>query len=101
VTGDFNLDLVALNRFVNTSAASAAIFQRVANDIRDEARVNAEPITSKTEAIESEMGTDALGIYADVGYRKRHPGFFLWWWEVGTRRHAARPHLRPTLRRRF
>lgn len=91
------IDQAALASMVYNSG----IVQRTAREMRDEARVNAEVISSKTDAIDIETGADSLGFYTDLGYRRRHPGFFLWWWEVGTRNHKASPHLRPTVRRRF
>jgi hypothetical protein len=77
------------------------IVQRVAREMRDEARVPASEITSKTGAIEVESGADEQGVYADLGYLRNHPGFFLWWHEVGTQRHPPTPHLRPTVRPRL
>lgn len=74
------------------------VLQSFARRVRDEARTNARAISNKTAAIATEDGTDSLGPYADVGYTKSHPGFFLWWWEVGTRNHPPIPHLRPALR---
>lgn len=81
--------------------ARSGIVARVAREMRQEARVNAESLSSKTAAIDVEDGADALGIYSDLGYRKDHPGFHLWWNEVGTLHLPATPHLRPTMRRRF
>lgn len=90
------IDQAALASLVGRSD----LIHRVAREMRDEARETAREITSKTNAIEVEGGTDALGVYADVGYLRHHPGFFLWWHEVGTRNHPPTPHLRPTMRRR-
>lgn len=75
-----------------------AILADYARRVRDGARVNARAISNKTAAITTESGVDSLGPYADVGYAKSHPGFYLWWWEVGTRNHAPVPHLRPALK---
>jgi hypothetical protein len=94
---NLRLDHAALASMV----AQSGIVQRVAREMRDEARLNAAPITSKTDAIAVEGGIDAISVYADVGYLRRHPGFFLWWHEVGTRRHPPTPHLRPTVRPRL
>ncbi|MDT8915759.1 hypothetical protein [Amycolatopsis sp. PS_44_ISF1] len=75
----------------------------VGMEIRDRARANARSaVPSSTDgdaitAIVSVPGEDDEGVYVDVGYAKHHPGFYLWWWEVGTQNHAARPHLRPAL----
>lgn len=67
-------------------------------DVRDRARQKASVISDKTDAIVSVPGEDVTSVYADIGYDKHHPGFFLWWWEVGTVNHRAIPHLRPALR---
>lgn len=66
--------------------------------VRDEARVGARAVSNKTGAIVMEVDADERSVFARVGYKKRHPGFFLWWWEVGTVNHGPRPHLRPALR---
>ncbi|MBP2323354.1 hypothetical protein JOF56_003739 [Kibdelosporangium banguiense] len=50
------------------------------------------------DAIIAVPGKDEDSAHVDVGYSKHHPGFYLWWWEVGTQNHPARPHLRPALR---
>lgn len=94
----FRLDHAALRRIVDHSPESRALFGKVARDIRDRARVNAESVSSKTDAIATELGVDDVGIYADIGYKRNHPGFFLWWHEVGTRNHPPTPHLRPAVR---
>lgn len=98
---DVEIDRAALARYINTGADSVVFMRRLGNEVRDEARRNAGAISDKTDAIVSEMGADAGGIFTDVGYAKHHPGFFLWWWEVGTQYHAPRPHLRPALRPRL
>ncbi len=80
--------------------------QRVGNIVRDEARDNVVGLpslagarTAKPEgAIIAVVGEDSESIYVDVGYDAKHPGFYLWWWEVGTRYHAPLPHLRPAVR---
>lgn len=68
--------------------------------VRDTARVNARTISSRlSNAIESTPAeVDKDGIYVDVGYDKRKPGWVLWFHEVGTSRHRASPHLRPALK---
>lgn len=75
---------------------------RVGREVRDRARANAKSVVpptsgtgTPTDAIIAVTGTDDEGAYVDVGYSKHHPGFYLWWWEVGTVNHPARPHLRP------
>jgi len=78
--------------------------QKVGNVARDEARANVPAGLGGSREIEPEKaiiavtGEDATSVYVDVGYDKDHPGFYLWWWEVGTRYHAASPHLRPAIR---
>jgi hypothetical protein len=89
----------ALLLLLNTHPESHKFFKRTADSVRDDARKGARRISpSKADAIVSNVGVDSEGIYADVGYARHHPGFFLWWWEVGTRRHGAVPHLRPAIR---
>ncbi len=95
----FVFDRVALERHLRNSG----FMKVVGNAVRDEARDNV-PAALKNDtpdpenAIVSQVGLDALGAYVDIGYDKEHPGFYLWWWEVGTKRHAPLPHLRPALR---
>lgn len=90
------LSEAALNSLVRRQGAP--LLGDIGRRVRDEARRNAASITSKTSAIVTESGSDSVGPFVDVGYSRHHPGFFLWWHEVGTRRHGARPHLRPALR---
>lgn len=90
------LSEVALDSLVRRNGVP--LLNEVGRRVRDEARRNARSITAKTAAIVTESGSDAVGPFVDVGYLRHHPGFFLWWWEVGTRNHGARPHLRPALR---
>lgn len=70
------------------------------DDVRDGARANAQPISaSLADAIWTDEPTeDAEGPYIDVGYNKQRPGWVLWFHEVGTINHPARPHLRPAVR---
>lgn len=93
------IDQAALDGIVRRSG----VVRRVAREMRDEARDAASGIAgrSETHAIAVEDGVDAEGPYSDLGYRKDHPGFFLWWWEVGTKNHPPTPHLRPTMRPRL
>lgn len=74
---------------------------RVAGDkVRDRARDNARDISADlADAIwTSEPQEDIIeGAYIDVGYKRNHPGFVLWWHEIGTIDFPARPHLRPAL----
>lgn len=93
-----DIDRAALEDLIHRSTEGKALMGQVGRAVRDEARRNATAITSKTDAIISEVGNDSEGVYTDVGYAKHHPGFFLWWYEVGTRYDAPRPHLRPALR---
>ncbi len=95
------LDQAALRDYVNNSDESRRFFTRLGLDIRNEARQGARVISSKVDAIVSQVENDADGIYLDVGYKRHHPGFFLWFYEVGTVRDAPRPHLRPALRLRL
>lgn len=81
------------------SANVNAFLAKTGTDIRDRARQNAGVFASPehTSAITYEVGRDDEGPYVDIGYMRHHPGFFLWWWEVGTKNHKPRPHLRPAL----
>lgn len=106
MTSQFELNRRALQHYIDTSPESHRFFKQLGDDIRDEARDGAKAVTTgvtasgdpKVNAIVSQVGSDSDGIYVDVGYARHHPGFFLWWWEVGTVHHAAVPHLRPALR---
>jgi hypothetical protein len=100
-THNIRLDRRAFEDFVNNSDESRRFFNKLGRDIRDEARTGARVISSKVDAIVSQVENDADGIYLDVGYKRHHPGFFLWFYEVGTVRDAPRPHLRPALRPRL
>ena len=93
------LDRLAVNRYMRSSEVQDFI-ALLGIEVRDQARTNARVITSKTDALVSRPGLDTEGVYTDVGYNKHHPGFFLWWHEVGTARDAPRPHLRPALKPR-
>lgn len=97
-----NLDRWALERMVHQSAAGRAVLTAAATRVRDDARSNARGINAgqkgRDDAIRYELGDDAEGVYADVGYAKHHPGFVLWWAEVGTRNQPAQPHLRPAVK---
>ena len=73
---------------------------RVAGDrVRDQARRNAAPISQRlADAIwTDEPAEDGESAYVDVGYNRERPGWVLWFHEVGTINHPARPHLRPAL----
>lgn len=96
---NLRLDRGALERMVQ-GPDGQKLMRLVGEDIRDRARINARVITDKTGAIISQVGVDTQSVYVDIGYDKHHPGFFLWWWEVGTKNHPPRPHLRPALRPR-
>ena len=109
----FTFDRRAFERLVN-GPAGKAILTAAATKIRDDARSNARSIGSGavkrdssgkfvagsrlTNAIQYEVGEDGEGAYADVGYAKHHPGFVLWFAEVGTRNQPAQPHLRPAVK---
>jgi len=95
---DFQLIPGAVEAFLASSPEALAAMEDVGIKIRDTARQNASAISRKSDALISRTGTDTDGLYVDVGYAKKHPGFFLWWFEVGTVRQAARPHLRPAVR---
>ncbi len=94
----------ALFAFVNGTPQARAVFKLIGNAVRDEARANVPDDlkghreANPEKAIVSIVGTDVEGVYVDVGYNKDHPGFYLWWAEVGTQDQAAQPHLRPALR---
>ena len=95
-TFDFNqqgLRTIAASGVTQTHLAARA------KQVRDEARRNARSISpALAQAIEVEVGIDALGTFADIGYVKAAPGFVLWWHEVGTQKYPATPHLRPALK---
>ena len=57
------------------------------------------PRSDRWRAIQTEKGTDSDSVFVDVGYKKSHYGFVLWWTEVGTAETPARPHLRAALDR--
>lgn len=95
---DVSIDRRALDRMVRTSPAAQAIFTRSAKAIRDQARANATSIDPvRTGALAYEVGEDEQGLFADIGYSKSHPGWVLWFHEVGTVNHPASPHLRPAV----
>lgn len=75
------------------------VLRATGGEIRDRARRNAAPISQRlADSIEtSDVERDAEGPYIDVGYDKTKPGWVLWFHEVGTSHHPARPHLRPAL----
>lgn len=78
----------------------AALLNRAAEKVADQARTNAAahyPGSTRPLGIDTATGVDARSAYADVGYTRTHPGFVLWWSEVGTQRMAPRPHLRRAL----
>lgn len=80
--------------------------QKVGNTVRDEARDNVVALphlsgarsATPEKAIIAVPGEDVTSVYVDVGYDKDHPGFYLWWAEVGTRYQPPTPHLRPAVR---
>jgi hypothetical protein len=86
---------------VLASAQMKTFVGAVGREVRDRARANAAHLSSNTGAIISLLGKDADGGYfVDVGYDAFHPGFHLWWNEVGTEKVAASPHLRPAIQPR-
>lgn len=98
---DFRMIPGALER-LERSAETREVIEEAAKVVRDRARQNARPIApDRVDGIVAESGQDEKGVYADVGYDKTHPGFVLWWHEVGTSQHPASPHLRPALNRRI
>ena len=87
-----------LARMVNMSPQSVALFEAAGKRIRDQARKNAASISaSRSDAIDTDLSRDAKGLYVDVGYNKYHPGFVLWWAEVGSVHQSPSPHLRPAV----
>lgn len=102
-----------LARLVDYSPQSVALFEKAGKRIRDQARANANSIGSgavrrdsrgrfiagsrRSDAIDTDLGRDSKGLYVDVGYNKHHPGFVLWWAEVGSRHQSPSPHLRPAV----
>ena len=90
----------ALDRLVRSDRVW---LQQIGNAVRDEARGNVPSnlkgsVSDPEKAIVAIPGQDAESPYVDVGYDKHHPGFYLWWAEVGTRYQAPQPHLRPAVR---
>lgn len=82
------------------SQAIADMLDHAGRAVRDQARRNAAsyyPASRRILAIVSRSGDDGQSAYADVGYDKDHPGFVLFFSEVGTLRTPPRPHLRPAL----
>lgn len=96
MTLDVTLSPAALQALL-AGTGGRRVLGLVGSRVRDEARKSA-PFRKYAGAITTELGADSIGPFVDVGYAKSHPGFVLWWWEVGTRNHGARPHLRPALR---
>lgn len=88
----------ALDRLAR-SAEVADMLEEAGEHIAKRARSNASVIAGpdRTEAIQHEMGDDDEGVFVDVGYKKHHKGFVLWWHEVGTTLKPATPHLRPAV----
>jgi hypothetical protein len=77
------------------------LLEEAGEAVRDQARVNASSISNDTDAIVSnDVESDSEGHYVDVGYDKHHPGFTLWWQEVGTSKFPPQPHLRPAAARK-
>lgn len=96
---DFDFRAAALDEIAN-SAAVKALVGKAAVGIRNDARDRVRGYygeTARANALEVEAGIDAEGIYADVGYLKRHPGFVLFFSEVGTVKMSPRPHLVPAM----
>ena len=79
-------------------AMTEGLLEQLGDDVAERAQANASWAGDRAEAITSVPADyDRDGPYVDVGYDKRHPGFVLWWSEVGTERFPPRPHLRPAL----
>lgn len=82
------------------SASMSALLDNVAERVATQARRNVTghfPGTARAEGIAVVSGVDQVSAHADVGYLRNHPGFVLWWSEVGTRKMSPRPHLRVAL----
>jgi hypothetical protein len=97
----FDYDRRAADRLLRSDTSW---LRAVGNAVRDEARRNVDPslegkrAPDAANAIVAIPGEDGTSPYVDVGYDKHHPGFYLWWHEVGTEDNAPRPHLRPAVR---
>lgn len=86
---------------IEASPELARLLASAADSIAAQARRNAAahyPSSPLPAAISTTSGTDTTGPYADVGYTRSHPGFVLWWSEVGTRKMSPRPHLRAAVK---
>lgn len=85
---------------IGRSTEMAVFLTRVAENVAEQARRNARghfPGTDRVQGIDTDFGVDEVSAYANVGYAKTHPGFVLWWSEVGTQKMSPRPHLRAAL----
>lgn len=74
-----------------------------AEKVRDVARRGASRIsaTRPSAIVATDVLYEGSGPEVRVGYEKTHPGFVLFFHEVGTSDHPATPHLRPAIRGRF
>lgn len=82
------------------STEMAVFVTRAAEQVAIQARANVKahyPDTERTPGIDTDFGIDDVSAFADVGYARTHPGFVLWWSEVGTQQMSPRPHLRAAL----
>lgn len=97
---DWQLDLdpAAIDRL---AAQTAHVIDKAAAAVAAQARANVAghyPGSHRANAIVAVTGqSDEQGPYADVGYARNHPGFVLFWSEVGTANMSPRPHLRQAL----
>jgi len=97
----FQIERGALDQLL---ASDLGWLRRVGNIVRDEARRNVPEnlkgfrAPNADQAIISVVEVDDEGPHADIGYARHHPGFYLWWHEVGTTDSRPQPHLRPALR---
>jgi hypothetical protein len=73
------------------------VLELAGDKIRDRSRQNAKRIDPDdvNAIVSTPVERDDEGHYVDVGYDKHHPGFVLWWHEVGTSQFPPNPHLRP------
>lgn len=101
MTRDFEIERGALDRLLRSDLGW---LRKVGNIVRDEARANVPADLTGQRAPDAEQAIiavadeDSESPFVDIGYNKRHPGFYLWWHEVGTSDSPAQPHLRPALR---
>lgn len=98
---DFRPRRGALEALAQSAEVRRAL-DKEAIGVRDRARRSAASISPRlTDGIVAEPASDGPdGPEARVGYDRHHEGFVLFFHEVGTVNHPARPHLRPAVRGR-